>query len=126
VFLWQGRSWLRKGLEVYFTFMIEKIWGKKRILEMYMNVAQTGDGIFGFEAAAQAYYHRAAASLNREQAAMITACLPNPVKYTVNPPARITSWRQRRILVQMRNLSTDPDVVALITDKKEKKENVKH
>src|SRR5215470_14557813 len=90
VFLWQGRSWIRKGLEVYFTFMIEKIWGKERILEMYLNVAQTGDGMFGVEAAAQQYYHKSAASLNREQAAMIAACLPNPIKYTVNPPARIT------------------------------------
>jgi len=121
VFLWQGRSWVRKGLEVYFTFMIEKLWGKKRILEMYMNVAQTGDGIFGFEAAAQQYYHKSAAALNREQAAMITAALPNPVKYTVNPPARITSWRQRRILTQMRNLTGDPDVAALVVAKLETK-----
>ncbi len=117
VFLWQGRSWLRKGLEVYFTFMIEKLWGKRRILEMYMNVAQTGDGIFGFEAAARAYYNKSAASLNREQAAMITASLPNPVRYTVNPPARITAWRQRRILLQMRNIAGDPDIAALVANK---------
>lgn len=114
VFLWQGRSWARKGLEVYFTFMIEKIWGKERILEMYLNVAEMGEGIFGVEAAAQAYYHKPAASLNREESAMIAACLPNPVKYTVNPPARITSWRQRRILQQMRNLWSDPDVAELV------------
>ncbi|QJB34461.1 monofunctional biosynthetic peptidoglycan transglycosylase [Chitinophaga oryzae] len=115
VFLWQGRSWVRKGLEVYFTFMIEKIWGKQRILEVYLNVAQTGDGIFGVEAASQAYYHKPAASLNREEAAMIAACLPNPVKYTVNPPARITAWRQRKILVQMRNLAPDPDIMELVS-----------
>ncbi|GAA0531055.1 monofunctional biosynthetic peptidoglycan transglycosylase [Chitinophaga japonensis] len=116
VFLWQGRGWVRKGIEVYFTFMIEMIWGKKRILEVYLNVAQTGDGIFGVEAAAQAYYKRSAASLNREQAAMIAACLPNPVKYTVNPPARITAWRQRRILQQMRNIAADPDIAALVKE----------
>jgi len=116
VFLWQGRGWVRKGIEVYFTFMIEMIWGKERILEVYLNVAQTGDGIFGIEAAAQAYYKRSAARLNREQAAMIAACLPNPVKYTVNPPARITAARQRRILQQMRNIATDPDIAALIKE----------
>ncbi len=114
VFLWQGRSYIRKGLEVYFTFMIEKIWGKKRILEMYLNVAEMGEGVFGVEAAAQANYHKPAASLNREESAMIAACLPNPVKYTVNPPARITAWRQRRILLQMRNLAPDPDIAELI------------
>jgi len=117
VFLWQGRSWLRKGLEVYFTFMIEKLWGKQRILEMYLNVAQMGDGIYGVEAAAQQYYQKSAASLNREQAAMIAACLPNPVKYTVNPPARITAWRQRKILQQMRFLAGDPDISALVSGK---------
>lgn len=114
VFLWQGRSWVRKGLEVYFTFMIEKLWSKQRILEMYLNVAETGEGIFGVEAAAQANYKKPASNLNREEAAMITACLPNPVKYTVNPPARITSWRQKRILQQMRNLNGDPDIAELI------------
>ncbi|MBS0025889.1 monofunctional biosynthetic peptidoglycan transglycosylase [Chitinophaga sp. 22321] len=115
VFLWQGRSWFRKGLEVYFTFMIEKIWGKQRILEVYLNVAEMGEGVFGVEAAAQVNYHKNAASLNREEAAMIAACLPNPVKYTINPPARITSYRQRKILVQMRNLAPDADIMELVT-----------
>ncbi|WP_341834078.1 monofunctional biosynthetic peptidoglycan transglycosylase [Chitinophaga pollutisoli] len=114
VFLWQGRSWIRKGLEVYFTFMIELVWNKKRILEVYLNVAETGEGIFGVEAAAQAYYKKPASDLNREEAAMIAACLPNPVKYSVNPPARITVWRQKRILQQMRNLSGDPDIAELV------------
>lgn len=117
VFLWQGRSWLRKGLEVYFTFMIENFWGKKRILEIYLNVAQTGEGIFGIEAASQQYYNKSAASLNREQAAMIAACLPNPVKYTVNPPARVTSYRQRKILQQMRFIAPDPDIAELVSSK---------
>jgi monofunctional biosynthetic peptidoglycan transglycosylase len=120
VFLWQGGGFFRKGLEVYFTFMIEKIWGKKRILEVYLNVAEMGEGVFGIEAAAQAYYHKPAASLNREEAAMIAACLPNPVKYSVVPPSRYTSWRQRKILTQMRYLGPDPDVAALVTGAKKK------
>src|SRR5215470_2904353 len=75
VFLWQGRSWLRKAFEVYFTFMIEKIWGKKRILEVYMNVAEMGDGIYGIEKASEAYFNKPASRLSREEAAMIAACL---------------------------------------------------
>lgn len=115
VFLWQGRSWFRKGLEVYFTFMIEKIWGKQRILEVYLNVAEMGEGVFGVEAASQINYNKNAASLNREEAAMIAACLPNPIKYTINPPAKITTYRQRKILVQMRNLAPDADIMELVT-----------
>lgn len=118
VFLWQGRSWFRKGLEVYFTFMIENIWGKQRILEVYLNVAQMGEGVFGIEAASQLNYHKSAATLNREEAAMIAACLPNPIKYTINPPARITAYRQRKILVQMHNLAPDPDIAELVTGRK--------
>jgi monofunctional glycosyltransferase len=114
VFLWQGGGWFRKGLEVYFTFMIEKIWGKKRILEVYLNVAEMGDGIFGIEAAAQTYYKKKASALNREEAAMIAACLPNPITHTVVPAARITVWRQKRILQQMRNLAPDPDIKEMI------------
>ena len=87
VFLWQGRSWLRKGLEVYFTFMIELIWGKPRILEMYLNVAETGKGIFGVEAAAQKYFKKSAKKLSARESAMIAACLPNPKKYKVSPPS---------------------------------------
>jgi monofunctional biosynthetic peptidoglycan transglycosylase len=83
VFLWQGRSWIRKGLEVYFTKMIEWIWGKKRILEMYLNVIEMGKGIFGAEAAAQNYFRKPAAQLSRREAAMIAACLPNPKKYSL-------------------------------------------
>src|SRR6476661_2689658 len=78
VFLWQGRSWFRKGLETYFTFMIELVWGKKRILEMYLNVTEMGTGIFGIEAASQEYFKKPAKKLLRQEAAMIAACLPNP------------------------------------------------
>src|SRR6185436_2769288 len=85
VFLWQGRSKFRKGLEAYFTFMIELIWGKKRILEVYLNVIEMGRGIYGIEAASQSYFNKPAASLTRAEAACITACLPNPKKYSVKP-----------------------------------------
>ena len=116
VFLWQGRSWLRKGLEVYFTFMIEKIWGKKRILEVYMNVAQMGDGVFGIEAASQKYFNKSAASLSRQEASMIAACLPNPGRYTVKPPSRYVIVRSGWILRQMNNLQADPDIRNVVSD----------
>ncbi len=85
VFLWQGRDYIRKGLEVYFTFMIELVWGKKRILEMYLNVAEMGDGIFGIEKAANIYFNKSAKNLNRQEAAMIVACLPSPKRIRVKP-----------------------------------------
>jgi monofunctional biosynthetic peptidoglycan transglycosylase len=85
VFLWQGRSWVRKGLEMYFTFMIELIWGKRRILEMYLNVAEMGKGIYGIEAAAQNIFKKPAIKLSRQECAMIAASLPNPTRYTVKP-----------------------------------------
>src|ERR1700730_1625743 len=78
VFLWQGRSWFRKALEVYFTFMIEWIWGKKRILEVYLNVIEMGKGVYGIEAAAHYYYNKPAKNLTRLESARIAACLPNP------------------------------------------------
>ncbi|MGH2642519.1 MAG: monofunctional biosynthetic peptidoglycan transglycosylase [Chitinophagaceae bacterium] len=114
VFLWQGRDWFRKGLEVYFTFMIEKIWGKKRILEVYLNVTQMGPHTFGIGAAAEQYYHKSAKSLSAAQAAMIAACLPDPYRYKVQPPARITVARQQWILGQMDNLEGYPDIQNLI------------
>jgi monofunctional glycosyltransferase len=114
VFLWQGRSWLRKALEVYFTFMIEKIWGKKRILEVYMNVAEMGDGIFGIEKASQKYFSKPAANLSRQEAAMIAACLPNPGRYSVKPVSRYVSIRSGWILRQMNNLQADPDIQKIV------------
>jgi monofunctional glycosyltransferase len=110
VFLWQGRSWVRKGLEVYFTFMIEVLWGKERILEVYLNVIEMGRGIYGIEMAAQTYFNKPAGSLSRPEAAMIAACLPNPKRYTVKPLSAYVSTRSRAILQQMNNLSTDPDI----------------
>lgn len=114
VFLWQGRSWIRKALETYFTFMIELIWGKKRILEVYLNVAETGKGIFGIEAAAQAYFKKPAKKLWKKEAAMIAACLPNPKIYTVVPVSRYVGLKQHHIMRQMNNLQNDAEVVELI------------
>lgn len=108
VFLWQGRSWLRKGLEVYFTFMIEKIWGKERILEMYLNTSEMGIGVFGIEAAAEYYYQKPASELSREEAARIAAALPNPRKYNVNPPSAFINRRGNQIMRQMRNIQGSP------------------
>ncbi|HRX94399.1 MAG TPA: monofunctional biosynthetic peptidoglycan transglycosylase [Chitinophagaceae bacterium] len=114
VFLWQGRSWFRKGLETYFTFMIELVWGKKRILEVYLNVIETGDGIFGVEKAAQIYFNKNAASLSKQEAAMIAACLPNPKRYRVKPASSFILSRSRTIMQQMNNLQSDPDIKRLI------------
>lgn len=121
VFLWQGRSWIRKGLEVYFTFMIEKIWGKKRILEMYMNVAEMGDGIFGIEKAAEKYFNKPALNLSKQEAALIAACLPNPRKYSVKPVSRYVSIRSGWILRQMNNLQADPDIQKIVNNNSQKK-----
>ncbi|TDH20629.1 monofunctional biosynthetic peptidoglycan transglycosylase [Segetibacter sp. 3557_3] len=117
VFLWQGSGitrYIRKLPEVYFTFMIEWIWGKRRILEVYLNIAEMGPGIFGIEAASQAYFKKAAANVNRIEAAMIIACLPNPKKYTVKPMSSWVRWKHRHILRQMVNIGDDPDVQKLI------------
>ena len=114
VFLWSGRSWFRKGLEVYFTFMIETVWGKKRILEVYLNVAEMGKGIFGAEAASRQYFKKPAKKLSYSEAAMIAACLPNPKKYTVKPISSAVSRRYPWVEQQMRNLESDPEVKLLL------------
>jgi monofunctional glycosyltransferase len=114
VFLWQGRSWIRKGLEVYFTFMIELLWSKERILEMYLNVIEMGDGIFGIEMAANKYFNKSAKNLSRQEAAMIAACLPNPKRYKVKPTSSFVAARARTITQQMGNLQTDPDIQKVI------------
>jgi monofunctional biosynthetic peptidoglycan transglycosylase len=117
VFLWQGGrydKYIRKIPEVYFTFLIELIWGKKRILEVYLNVIETGPGCFGMEAAAQHYFHKSAKKLTREEAAKIIAGLPNPKKFTANPMTRRVAWRYPQILREMNNIETDEDIVALL------------
>jgi monofunctional glycosyltransferase len=118
VFLWQGRSFIRKGLEAYFTFMIELVWGKKRILEMYLNVIEMGDGIFGIEMAAQKYFNKPAKNLTRQEAAMIAACLPNPKRFKVKPPSSYVLYRSGWVMQQMSNLDSDPDVQRVIDYKK--------
>ena len=114
VFLWQGRSWFRKGLEVYFTFMIELVWSKQRILEVYLNEAEMGKGIFGIEAAAKKYFKKPASRLTRTEAAMIAASLPNPARYTVKPVSTYVSRKYPWVLRQMNNLDGDPDVMEII------------
>lgn len=114
VFLWQGRSQLRKGLEVFFTFNIEHFWTKKAILERYLNVAEMGKGIFGVQAAAQTYFNKDAKDLTRMEAAMIAASLPNPKVYTVKPVSAYVSEKAANILRQMNNLEGDPDIDDLV------------
>jgi monofunctional biosynthetic peptidoglycan transglycosylase len=114
VFLWQGRSWFRKGLEVYFTFLIELTWGKRRILEVYLNEAEMGKGIFGIEAAAKKYFNKKASKLTRTEAAKIASCLPNPVRYTIKPISPYVSRKYPWVLRQMNNLDGDPDIRAIV------------
>ena len=117
VFLWQGRSWIRKGMEVYFTFMIELIWGKKRILEVYLNVIEMGKGIYGIEAASRSYFNKPASSLTRAEAATIASCLRNPKVYTVKPLSKSVAARRPWVMNQMNNLQDDPDIQDLIGQK---------
>lgn len=93
VFLWPDRTWLRKGLEVYFTGLIEIFWGKRRIMEVYLNVIEMGDGIYGVEMASQKFFRKPASDLTRSEAALIAAVLPNPRRWS---PAKPTSYIQRR------------------------------
>jgi monofunctional biosynthetic peptidoglycan transglycosylase len=121
VFLWQGRSWVRKGLEVYFTKMIEWIWGKERILEVYLNVIEMGKGIYGTQAAAKAYFGKDARQLTRKEASLIAACLPNPVRYTVKPVSKFVAFKSNWIMTQMRAVEGSPEVQAIIQKKSPKK-----
>lgn len=114
VFLWQGGGYFRKGLEVYFTFMIEKIWGKKRILETYLNIAEMGKGIFGTQAAAKIYFNKDAKNLTQAEAAMIAACLPNPKFFTVKPMCNYVARRYGNIMQQMNHLDGDEEIDAII------------
>lgn len=93
LFLWSKRSWVRKGLESWFTLLIELLWPKQRILEIYMNIAEFGPGTYGAEAAARKFFGRSAANLSREQAALLAAVLPNPKRYRAEAPS---PWLQRR------------------------------
>tara|TARA_A100000171_G_scaffold52996_1_gene75197 strand:+ start:10425 stop:11120 length:696 start_codon:yes stop_codon:yes gene_type:complete len=106
VFLWPDRSWLRKGLETYFTFLIELLWDKERILEVYLNSIEMGDGVYGAEAASQFWFHTSAKNLQKYQAAAIAAILPNPRNYKANPASAYIQKRKEWIVRQMRFYGT--------------------
>ena len=103
VFLWQGRTWLRKGFETWFTFLIETLWSKERILEVYLNSIEMGIGVFGAETASNYWFHTSAKKLTRTQAASIAAILPNPRKYKANPASQFINSRTNWIKRQMQN-----------------------
>jgi monofunctional glycosyltransferase len=104
VFLWPGRSFVRKGLEAYFTVLVEALWPKRRILEVYLNVAEFGDGLFGVEAASQRYFGKSAARLSPDEAALLAAVLPNPHRMRAGRPTPYVQERRDWILRQMDQL----------------------
>jgi len=117
VFLFHGEGvtrYMRKPLEAVYTKLIEWIWGKQRILEVYLNTSEMGKGIFGIEAASRRYFNKSAKDLTRNEAAMIIACLPNPKIYSVKPVSRFVNWKSRWILRQMNNVQGDKNIQALI------------
>ncbi|ENM1948864.1 monofunctional biosynthetic peptidoglycan transglycosylase [Citrobacter braakii] len=104
LFLWDGRSWVRKGLEAGLTLGMETVWSKKRILTVYLNIAEFDDGVFGVEAAAQRYFHKPASRLSLSEAALLAAVLPNPLRFKANAPSGYVRSRQAWIMRQMRQL----------------------
>ena len=104
LFLWNGHSFVRKGLEAYFTVLLELSCPKERILEIYLNVAQFGDGVYGVEAAAQRFWHKPARALSSSEAALLAAVLPNPLRLHADRPSRYVRLRREWILTQMREL----------------------
>jgi monofunctional biosynthetic peptidoglycan transglycosylase len=101
VFLWPGRSYIRKAFEVYFTLLIEVLWSKERIMEVYLNSIEMGNGIYGAEAAARYWFKKPASKLNKDESAAIASILPNPVKFVANPPGPYISRRKEWIKKQM-------------------------
>ena len=108
VFLWPQTSWVRKGLEAYFTVLIEFLWGKERIMEVYLNSIEMGDGIYGAEAVAQQHFGRSALNLTRPNCALIAATLPNPLKFSSKEPSNYMLKRQTAIMTQMRHINVFP------------------
>ena len=104
LFLWQGRSWLRKGLEAYFTVLMEQLWSKKRIMEAYLNCIEMGDGIYGAAAVAKINFKTTPDKLTKEQCALIAATLPNPRKFNSAKPSKYMKQRQNAILKNMKNI----------------------
>ncbi len=107
IFLWQGRSYLRKGLEAYFTVLIELLWSKERIMEVYLNSIEMADGVYGAQAAAQHWYHKDAANLTKYEAAGIAAILPNPRRFRATRSSGYTERRKGRIIRLMRYVKLD-------------------
>ena len=112
LFLWDGRSWLRKGLEAGLTVGIETVWSKKRILTVYLNIAEFGEGTFGVEAASQRYFHKPASRLTAAEAALLAAVLPNPIRFRADAPSGYIRSRQAWILRQMRQLGGEGFMLA--------------
>lgn len=108
VFLWPGRSWIRKGFEVYFTFLIEMMWSKQRIMEVYLNSIEMGDGIYGVDAVAEYHFDTTASQLSRSQCALIAATLPNPRRFNSAAPGEYMRKRQRQIEHEMRFIPSFP------------------
>lgn len=108
VFLWPGRSWTRKGFEAYFTFLIELFWSKQRIMEVYLNSIEMGDGIYGAEAVAKHHFAKSAAVLTRSDCALIAATLPNPLKFDSSNPSSYMLKRRRQIEQQMKFIPSFP------------------
>lgn len=106
-FLWSGRSWIRKGGEAWMTMVIETLWPKRRIMEVYLNVAEWGDGLFGAEAAAQKRFGKSAKNLTRQEAALLAAVLPNPHKWRVDPPGPYVRQRTRTLRGRMGQVRRD-------------------
>lgn len=107
LFLWPSRSYIRKGFEVYFTFLIELLWSKERIMEVYLNIIEMGDGIYGAEAASKEYFHKPAARLSNREAALLAAVLPNPRKWSPARPSGFIQRKATRIVRFMGNLKLD-------------------
>lgn len=114
LFLWQGRSYLRKGLEVWITLLVEGLWTKRRILEMYLNFAQTGERMFGVAAASRRYFKRPPDRLGRRRAALLAAVLPNPMRFRIDRPSEFVLKRRDWILEQMRNLGGERYLASMI------------
>ncbi len=104
LFCWESRSWIRKGTEAYFTLLIETFWSKRRILEVYLNIVEFGDGLFGVEAASQATFRKPARRLSPSESALLAAVLPNPHRFKASAPSSYVLGRQAWILKQMQQL----------------------
>jgi monofunctional glycosyltransferase len=107
VFLWHGRNYVRKGLEAYFTVLIEAVWGKKRILEVYANVIEWGDGVYGVEAASQLYFKKSASKLSASESALLAAVVPNPRRWNAGKPTSYIIKRKGYILARMKSVGLE-------------------